>query len=80
MEETSVTPQGETPQGETVDRSLSFWSGLAWEKKVAICEQGRANENNLLQSYRVIFLAFETTLLVIAFTTIKGGWGGFWVL
>jgi len=53
----------------------SEWQKLEWAKKVELCEQGRANENNLLQSYRFIFIAVEAILLAAVF---NAGWNQLW--
>ena len=59
------------------DNKDSEWQKLDWARKVELCEQGRANENNLLQNYRLIFIALETIL----FATVFGvAWNNLWAL
>ncbi len=57
------------------------WIDCTFYEKVDICEQGRGNENNLLQSYRLIFLALGTTMLIVPnrmeWGILSGGWFGF---
>jgi hypothetical protein len=55
-------------------RKSSPWDTLNWETRVTICEQARASENNLLQSYRAIFMATEMALIIGAFNV--NGWLG----
>lgn len=62
-----------TQQKET---EASTWTDLDWDKKVTICEQGRATENNLVQSYRLIFIAMGTIILIGAFSVAWTDWRG----
>jgi hypothetical protein len=49
---------------------------LDWATKVTLCEQGRTNENRLLQSDRTIFIAIETILFTAVFLKLWGNCGG----
>jgi len=51
------------------------WQKLEWEKKVTICNQGIANEDSLLLTLVIMFLAFEAILFTIL---IGVGWGQCW--
>jgi hypothetical protein len=53
-----------------VDRTRDASGNLAWATKVTLCEQGRATENRILQSYRTIFIALETILFTTVFTVL----------
>jgi len=59
------------------DNKDSEWQKLNWARKVELCEQGRADENNLLQNYRFIFIALETILFAATFGV---AWDSLWVL
>jgi hypothetical protein len=60
-----------------VDIKDSEWHKLDWARKVELCEQGRVNENNLLQNDRFIFIALETILFAATFGV---AWGNLWAL
>ena len=51
------------------------WQNLDWEKKIAICNQGIANEDSLLLTLVIMFIAFEAILFTIL---IGVGWGQWW--
>ena len=51
------------------------WQNLNWEKKVQICQQGIANQDSLLHTYVVIFIALQAMLFVAVFSE---GWGQWW--
>ncbi len=53
----------------------STWQNLDWEKKVAICNQGIANEDSLLLTLVIMFIALEAMLFTIL---IAVGWGQWW--
>lgn len=55
-------------------KNNSTWQNLDWEKKVAICNQSIANEDSLLLTLVIMFIAFEAIL----FTILIGGWGQWW--
>ena len=57
------------------NEATNDWICCPWVEKVNICEQGRANENALLQSYRLIFIAMATIFLVATFSV---GWTHWW--
>ncbi|OGN99263.1 MAG: hypothetical protein A2Y89_03465 [Chloroflexi bacterium RBG_13_51_18] len=50
-----------------VEKVKNDWKDLAWETKVQISEQSRANENDQLQNYRLIFIAIEAILFAVVF-------------
>ena len=41
------------------------WQKLEWEKKVTICNQGIANEDSLLLTWVIMFIALEAILFTI---------------
>ena len=51
------------------------WQNLDLEKKITICNQGIANEDSLLLTLVIMFIAFEAILFTIL---IGGGWGQWW--
>ncbi len=53
----------------------STWQNLDWEKKVTICNQGIANEDSLLLTWVIMFIALEAILFTIL---IGVGWGQCW--
>lgn len=57
------------------DNNNDVWGNLEWSRKVELCEQSRANENSLLHSYLMIFIAVETILFAAVFAK---GWNQFW--
>ena len=55
--------------------SNGLWQSLNWEKRLAISEQGIANEDSLLHTYVIIFIALQAMLFGIL---IAKGWGQWW--
>jgi len=53
----------------------STWQNLDWEKKVSICNQSIANEDSLLLTLVIMFIALEAMLFTILITK---GWGQLW--
>jgi len=59
------------------DNKDSIWQSLEWARKVELCEQGRANEDNLLHSYIITFIALETVLFAAVFSV---AWSILWAV
>ena len=51
------------------------WQNRDWAERVQICQQGIANEDSLLLTLVIMFIAFEAILFTIL---IGGGWGQRW--
>lgn len=57
------------------DNNNGLWQKLGWEKRVTISQQGIAQEDSLLHTYVVLFIAVEAMLFA---TLIAKGWGDLW--
>ena len=59
---------------EMADNKESVWQSLEWARKVELCEHGIANEDSLLHTYMVIFIALEAMFFAIVFSVELWWW------